>query len=193
MTPDNPDYPVRLEIDYPQRLSRLLIFVKGLLAIPHWIALTFLGIAGLVVLILSWFAVLFTGRYPKGMFDFIVGLQRWGIRVAAYVFLLTDKYPPFTLADDPSYPVRLVVDYPEHIARWRPLVQWILVYPVTIALYLFFFLSFFAALFGWFAILFTGRMPQKLFNTIVVTLRWVARHNVYGYWMTEPYPPFVWA
>jgi hypothetical protein len=193
MTPPNPEYPVRLHVDYPERLSRLLIFVRWLLAIPHFIALTFLGFGAFVVLVLSWFAVLFTGIYPRGMFDFMVGVQRWGTRVGAYVLFLTDQYPPFSLADDPSYPVRLEIDYPERIARWRPLVQWILVYPVTIALYLFLFLSFFATLFGWFAILFTGRLPQRFFDTNVVMLRWSTRHNVYAYWMTDQYPPFVWA
>jgi hypothetical protein len=193
MPPPNPDYPARLDVDYPERLSRLLIFVKWLLAFPHYIALTFLGIGALVVAIISWFAVLFTGRYPEGMFDFMVGVQRWGVRVGAYVLLLTDKYPPFSLEDDPSYPVRLEVDYPEGIARWRPLLHWLLVYPVAIALYLFFFLGFGAALLGWFAILFTGRLPRGLFNAIVVMLRWTVRHNVYYYWMVERYPPFVWA
>jgi hypothetical protein len=194
MTPPNPPgYPVRLDVEYPAKLSRGLIFVKWLLAIPHFIALTFLGIGALVVWVISWFAVLFTGRYPKGMFDYMVGVQRWGTRVGAYVLFLTDKYPAFSLEDDPSYPVRVEIDYPERIANWRPLVHWLLVYPVTIALYLFFFLGLGAAFLGWFAILFTGRLPQSFFNAIVVMLRWTLRHNVYYYWMTEKYPPFVWA
>src|ERR1700686_2435753 len=133
MTPENPDYPVRLEIDYPPRLSRLLIFVKGLLLIPHYIALLVLGIGAFFVLVASWFAVLFTGRYPRGMFDYMVGVLRWGSRVGAYQFLMTDVYPPFSLEDDRNYPVRLEVDYPEQIARWRPLVHWLLVYPAAIA------------------------------------------------------------
>jgi hypothetical protein len=170
-----------------------LIFVKSLLAIPHWIALFVLAIGAYVVWIVSFFAVLFTGRYPEGMFNYMVGIMRWGTRVGAYVFLLTDKYPPFSLADDPNYPVRLEVDYPPKIARWRPLVSWLLAIPVSIALYLIFIVGYLAAFIGWFAILITGRMPEGLFNAIVVMFRWVIRHNVYVYWMTEAYPPFVWA
>ena len=96
MTLQNPEYPVRLEVEYPERLSRLLIFVKWLLAIPHFIALTLLGIGAFVAAIIGWFAVLFTGRWPEGLFNYIVGVMRWGARVGAYIYLLTDRYPPFT-------------------------------------------------------------------------------------------------
>ncbi|MGD9934773.1 MAG: DUF4389 domain-containing protein [Dehalococcoidia bacterium] len=91
---------VHLEIDYPavQQLNRWLPLVKWFLAIPHYIVLFFLGIAAIVVIIIAWFAILFTGQYPRGMFNFVVGVGRWGLRVQAYAFLLlTDKYPPFSL------------------------------------------------------------------------------------------------
>ncbi|MCA9855573.1 MAG: DUF4389 domain-containing protein, partial [Dehalococcoidia bacterium] len=72
--------------------------VKWFLAIPHYIVLFFLSIAAAVVIIIAWFAILFTGQYPRGMFDFVVGVGRWGLRVQAYAFLLvTDRYPPFSL------------------------------------------------------------------------------------------------
>jgi hypothetical protein len=93
---------VQLDIPYPdvpRDLNRWLPLVKWLLAIPHYIVLFFLGIALLVVVIVSWFAILFTGRYPLGLFNFVVGIMRWFIRVEAYAFLLvTDRYPPFRLA-----------------------------------------------------------------------------------------------
>jgi uncharacterized membrane protein len=93
---------VRLDIAYPDapnELNRWLPLVKWLLAIPHYIVLAFLYIAAVVVVIIAWFAILFTGRYPRGMFDFVVGVQRWAFRVAAYAFLLvTDRYPPFSLS-----------------------------------------------------------------------------------------------
>ena len=93
---------VRLELDYPdakQDLNRWLPLVKWLLAIPHYVVLVFLGIASFFVVIVAWFAVLFTGRYPRGLFEFLEGVQRWALRVEAYAFLLiTDRYPPFTLA-----------------------------------------------------------------------------------------------
>jgi hypothetical protein len=93
---------LRLEIPYPDArtdLNRWLPLVKWFLAIPHYIALFFLGIAALVCVIIAWFAILFTGRYPRGLFDFVVGVGRWSARVSAYAFLLaTDRYPPFSLS-----------------------------------------------------------------------------------------------
>ena len=92
---------VHLDIDYPdvQRdLNRWLPLVKWLLAIPHYIVLALLAIGALFAVIIAWFAILFTGRYPKGLFDFVVGVGRWALRVQAYAFLLvTDRYPPFSL------------------------------------------------------------------------------------------------
>lgn len=92
---------VHLDIDYPdveQDLNRWLPLVKWLLAIPHYIVLVFLFIGAFVVWVIAWFAILFTGRYPRALFDYIVGVFRWGLRVEAYAFLLvTDRYPPFSL------------------------------------------------------------------------------------------------
>jgi hypothetical protein len=93
---------VHLDVDYPnvkQNLNRWLPLVKWLLAIPHFVVLFFLGIAAVVAVIIAWFAILFTGRYPRGIFDFVEGVLRWGLRVEAYALLLvTDRYPPFSLA-----------------------------------------------------------------------------------------------
>jgi hypothetical protein len=93
---------VHLDIDYPdvkQDLNRWLPLVKWLLAIPHYIALIVLYIAAIVVIVIDWLAILFTGRYPRGLFDFLVGVGRWNNRVFGYAFVLvTDRYPPFSLA-----------------------------------------------------------------------------------------------
>ena len=102
------DYPstveeqkVHLDIDYPDAerdLNRCLPLVKWFLAIPHYVVLFFLAIAAFVVVVIAWFAILFTGHYPRGLFDFVVGVGRWALRVNAYAFLLvTDQYPPFSL------------------------------------------------------------------------------------------------
>lgn len=92
---------VHLEIDYPdvkEDLNRWLPLVKWLLAIPHYIVLVVLGVIAIFAIIIAWFAILFTGRYPRGLFDYVVGVGRWGLRVQAYVSLLvTDRYPPFSL------------------------------------------------------------------------------------------------
>ena len=93
---------VHLDFAYPdaQRLDRLLPIVKWFLAIPHWIVLGFLWIGAAVCVIIAWFAILFTGRYPRSLFDFVVGVLRWTMRVEAYAFLLiTDRYPPFSLSE----------------------------------------------------------------------------------------------
>lgn len=193
MTPPNPDYPVRLEIDYPNQLSRLLIFVKWLLAFPLYIEAIVLGLGAYVVLVVSFFAVLFTGRYPEGLFNYMVGFERWRARVSAYLLLQTDRYPPFALADDPAYPVRLEVDYPPRVARWRPLLNWLLAIPVFIGVFVVGIIAYVAVIVAWFAILFTGRYPQGLFNAVTVALRWTARATLFSYWLTEAYPPFVWA
>lgn len=93
---------VHLDFEYPdveRDLNRFLPLVKWLLAIPHYVVLGFLVIGALLAIIVAWFAVLFTGRYPRGLFDYVVGVGRWGLRVQAYAFLLvTDEYPPFSLS-----------------------------------------------------------------------------------------------
>jgi hypothetical protein len=181
-------YPVQVEIDQPAQLSRLLIFVKWLLAIPHFIVLYVLGIIAWVVLVISWFAVLILGRYPRSLFDFLVGFERWRLRVNAYLFLQTDAYPPFSFDEDPAYPIRLSVVYPERIARWRPLVNWLLVLPVLILLMFYGLAAYLAVVVAWFAILFTGRYPDGLFEFVTRFERWAFKATIFSYWMTEAYP-----
>jgi Domain of unknown function (DUF4389) len=193
MTALNPDYPVRLDVDYPPRLSRPLIFVKWLLAIPHFVVLAVIGIIAWVVLVIAFFAVLITGRYPQSLFDFLVGYERWRMRVSAYVLLQTDRYPPFALADDPAFPVRIEVDYPEQVSRWRPLVHWLLAIPALVGAFAVGIVAYVAVIIAWFAILITGRYPESLFNAVTVALRWSIRTTLYIYWAVERYPPFVWA
>src|SRR5215218_1435503 len=134
------DYPVHLDIERQEDYSRFMPLVKWLLAIPHFLVLIVLGIGALFVIIASWFAVLFTGRYPRGLFVYVVGVHRWALRVTAYTFLMVDPYPPFTLDDDPNYPVHFDIEYPDDVERWRPLVTWVLVIPyqivATLVLYL---------------------------------------------------------
>ena len=126
--PDSPRaYPLDIRGDYPDGdLSRGLWLVKWLLAIPHIFILAFLLIAVAVVWVVAFFAVLITARYPRGLFDFTVGVMRWGWRVGFYAFspVATDRYPPFSLQPDDEYPADLHVEYPERLSRAKVLFKW---------------------------------------------------------------------
>jgi hypothetical protein len=187
-----PDYPLRLDIDRQEEYSRWMPLVKWLLAIPHYIVLLVLWIGAFFAIVIAWFAVLITGRYPRGLFDFVVGVNRWTIRVTAYVYLMVDPYPPFSLESDPNYPVRLEVDYPERVERWRPLVAWILAIPYLIIAGILVYIGYILAFFAFFTILFAKSFPKGMFDILLVALRWQARGNAYALWLVTRYPPWVW-
>jgi hypothetical protein len=190
--PPSPVYPAGLEVTYPSELSRWLPFVKWLLAIPHYIALWFVAIGAFFVMIYAFFAVLFTGSYPRGAFDYMVGTLRWLYRVAAYLHLMTDAYPPFSMQDDPAYPLRVHVEYPEHVERWRPLVQWLLIWPYLIVGGALYWLTGLLTIVAFFTVLFTKQIPRGVFELMMPGLRWSLRGNAYAYFTTRQYPPFIW-
>jgi hypothetical protein len=189
MSQDTSHPRLQYNVEYPESLSRLLIFVKSwLLAIPHFIVLAVLGVAAWIVTIIAWFAILITGRYPEGMWRFVLGVFRWGARVQAYVLLQRDEYPPFSF--DGDYPVHLDLQYPERLNRWLVLIKWLLIIPHYIVLYILQFIAQIITFIAWFAILFTGRYPRSMFDFIVGYQRWNSRVYAYLFLLTDDYPPF---
>jgi hypothetical protein len=186
-----PGYPVVFDVEYPERLSRWKIFVKWLLAIPHFIIVALLLMVAGVLEFIAFFAILFTKKWPRGLFDFTVQIYRWTANVYAYgALLLRDEYPPFS-GEAGQYPVTFEVEYDENLSRWLIFVKWLLVIPHLIVLAFVGLAAYVAVVIAFFAILFTGRYPRGLFDFVVGTVRWYFRTQAYAFWfMTDRYPPF---
>ena len=184
-----PGTPTQFDVEYPEELSRLLIFVKWLLLIPHFFILYALGAVHGVITLIALFAILFTTKYPEGLFKIALGILRWQANVYAYFLLQRDEYPPFSW-DAGEYPLTLEVEYPESLNRWAPLYKWLLAIPNMIVLMVLGIVAFILVFFSWFAILFTGKFPSGLFDFVVGTQRWSLRLNAYIYLMRDEYPPF---
>ena len=123
---DRIPHPVRMEATRDPAVGRWLWLIKWLLAIPHYVVLFFLWIAFFILTVVAFFAILFTGRYPRGIFEFNTGVLRWSWRVGFYSYwvLGTDRYPPFTLSADVDYPARLTIQPPERLSRGLVLIKW---------------------------------------------------------------------
>jgi hypothetical protein len=180
---------VRCNIDAP---SRGLWLIKWALASPHYPILILLYLVYPLLTIVAGVAILATGRYPRPIFDFNVGVLRWSWRVMNYRFPMnsTDKYPPFTLAARPDYPGDLDVDYPEKLTNWAVLVKsWLLAIPHILICWamlpMFHAVCYVSA--GW--LLFTGTIPQGMFDLLMGMVRWRYRVAVYVSLMCDEYPP----
>lgn len=207
------EYPVVVEGEIDTNLTRWMWLVKWFLAIPHYIVLAFLWAAFAVLTVVAFFAILFTGQYPRSIFDFNVGVMRWSWRVSFYATsaIATDLYPPFTLADVP-YPTHFDVAYPPELSRGLALVKWwLLAIPHYIIVGLFTsglvwwttdvgegdavlqsgggLISILVLVTG-LALLFTGKYPKGLFDLLMGLNRWVLRVTAYAALMTDEYPPF---
>ncbi len=178
---------LHFDIPYPDRLSRLLIFFKGLVVIPHFIALCLLDIAVFVVWFIAWFAILCTGRYPRGLWDFSMVVLRWHANVLAYSLFQRDEYPLFGGGD---YPVRFDMEYPTCLSRWKVFVTWLLVLPHAVILIPLVLACCLVSIVAWFNILFTRRYSRDLFDFSTGVQRLMHRVDVYNWLLTDAYPPF---
>ncbi len=194
-------YPVSIRGELTVPPGRGWWLLKWLLAIPHFIILAFLWIAFVVVWIIAFFAILFTEKYPKSLFNFNLGVLRWTWRVGFYSYeaLGTDKYPPFTLESVDDYPADLQIEYPEKLSRGLVLVKWWLLAIPHYVVVAFFCggwgetrvgLVVILAIFGAVALLFTGKYPADIFKFVVGMNRWAYRVGAYASLMTDRYPPF---
>ncbi len=208
--PAGADYATQLEGHLDPTLSRGMWLVKWLLAVPHYIVLVIMWTAFPVVVVASGLMILFTGRYPASLFEFVVGVLRWNWRVAFYAtgVLATDQYPPFTLART-EFPATFDVTYPERLSRWKVLFKsWLLAFPhlvilgILSGLYWFFADGFFSdgpstvglldllVLIAVVILLFTGVYNAGLFNLVMGIHRWIYRVYAYVSLLRDDYPPF---
>ena len=208
------EYPVRLEGRLDPELSRWLWLVKWALVLPHFIILGFLWLGFALLTVVAGFAIVFTGRYPRRIFEFNVGVMRWTWRVTYYAYsaLGTDQYPPFTLAEV-DYPASFDVPYPEQLSRGLALVKWwLLAIPHYLIIALFTsglvwsttelngsgdeVLQIGGGLIGILVLIaavvlaFTRRYPQGIFDLVMGLNRWVYRVVAYAALMRDEYPPF---
>ena len=185
------EYPVGFDVEHPERLSRWKIFLKWLFAIPHLIIIYLLGIVMSVMTLIAFFAILFTKKWPRGMFDFAIQIQRWTFNTYAYAYLLLrDEYPPFS-GDAGQYPLTLEIEYDENLSRWQIFLKWLFALPHLLVLLFLGIAVGVVWIIAFFAILFTGRYPRGLFDFVVGVVRWGIRVNAYAIWlMTDRYPPF---
>ncbi|MGA8416079.1 MAG: DUF4389 domain-containing protein [Candidatus Dormiibacterota bacterium] len=211
VAPTGASYPLRIEGHPDAMPSRWLWLVKWILLIPHYIVLAVLFIAAFVLTVIAFFAILFTGRYPRSIFDFNVGVLRWWWRVSFYGYsaLGTDHYPPFTLNSAAEYPATLEISYPARLSRGLVLVKWwllaiphylvvaVLVGGTALAVHgassyaapytgLITILVLVAAV----AMLFTGHYPRGIFDLVMGLNRWVFRVLAYVLLLRDEYPPF---
>jgi len=184
-------YPVTFEADYVEQRNRLTAFFRLILAIPAAIVLYVYGIIVAIAVLIAWFAIVITGRYPKGLYEFVAGFTRSLARVTAYSLLLADPYPPFGGGAHPSYPVRMTFAGPlERYSRWKTLFRFILAIPIVFLRYATNLLLEIGAFGAWFVILFTGKLPRGLFDVMVLANSYTARSDAYLYLLSETYPPF---
>lgn len=183
-------YPVTYEADYLKDRNRLTAFFRLIVAIPWLIVATIYAIAGMVVVFIAWFAILFTGRFPQGMYNFVGGILRFTQRVNAFMYLQTDEWPPFGLSEEPGYPVRIGFAPPAaKQSRLKTLFRIILLVPVMVMSYMFSLLVQGITVISWFTIVFRGYQPAAIHNALAFAMSWTTRASAYSMLMRDEYPP----
>jgi hypothetical protein len=187
-------YPVALDFDHDDVVSRWRPLVNWLLAIPQFVVLYFLQLVERALSFLSFFLVLFTRKIPESLFNFRVMIYRYQWRVTSFAFFMRDEYPPFAFdvssSDDGTDPARFAIEPPGEMNRWLPLVKWFLAIPHYVVLVFLFIGVFFVWIVTFFAVIITGRYPRGLRDYVVGVMRWGFRVNAYVLFMTDAYPPF---
>jgi Domain of unknown function (DUF4389) len=184
-------YPVQYEADYNREPNRWTTFFRLLLAIPWIVVAAFWGLLFVFTHLFAWVAIVVLGRYPQWLFDFNAGVVRFGVRVSAWIYLQTDEWPPFGLAEDPSYPIRVnIAPAAASQSRLKALFRWILALPVLLVLsYGTSYIQMLAALVGGVTVVFRGYMPEGIHSMLTFVNSFHAR--VFGYlaFLTDDYPP----
>ncbi|HEX3617851.1 MAG TPA: DUF4389 domain-containing protein [Solirubrobacteraceae bacterium] len=184
-------YPVTFEMDYVKRRSRLSTFFRYVLVWPHLLFAFFYSIAFYVVWIISWFALLFTGRWPESLYNFTGGFLRYITRVTSYLYLGVDRYPPFSGGDDAGYPVRVHVAPPSpKYSRLKVLFRMIYAILAMVIRYAMSIIIGFVAFLSWVTIVITGRQPESLQSALNFSLAYTTRADALLFLLTETYPPF---
>ncbi|HEX2293894.1 MAG TPA: DUF4389 domain-containing protein [Actinomycetota bacterium] len=188
------DYPVKVELEAPNEIARWRPIAHFFMAIPHFIVSQALqALLGAVTLI-AFFAILFTKKYPEGLFRVAVMAERYNWRTTSFALYLREAYPPFDFQmelEDPRLdPARFSVEYPAELNRWLPLVKWFLAIPHFFVLLGLFVGGAAVVVLSFFAVLFTGKYPEGMRNYMVGTTRWYMRVTSYVCLLTDRYPPF---
>jgi hypothetical protein len=181
---------VSFQADYAERRSRLTTFFRLILVIPHAIVLYLWGIAAGIAVVIAWFALVLTSRYPRGLFAFVASFLRYSTAVYGYLFLLTDDYPAFG-GDTSAYPIRLTIGPPQtRYSRAKAFFRIVLAIPVMIVLYAMQIVAQVGALLAWFAIVIVGRQPKGLQDMTVLGTSYQQRATAYFFLVTERWPSF---
>ncbi len=184
-------YPVVYAQNPPEQRNRLTVFFRFLCVIPHLIWMCLYGIAFIVVVVLAWFAIVFTGRWPAGLYDFACGFLRYAARVYGYMYLITDDFPPFDGGEHPEYPLVFSIAPPkQEYSRLKTFFRAILAIPIYIVQYVFSIWLFVVAVAIWVVAVITGKTPPGLMEAMRMPMAFYLRANVYFALVTEDWPPF---